>query len=709
VALGYKAGNTNQSMQSVAIGYEAGQSALGSNSVAIGSYAGQGGDPGQSVLIGYQAGSTGCGPNVVCIGTNAGEFGAGNSSINIGQNAGSVTSASGSINIGAFAGNLGAGINAINIGANAAQIDSANYSIVLNAGSGTVNSTNSGLYVNPVRVVNDPGALYLVAYNTGTSELTASTQTFGATYQTVYAPSTLATYTILDNTPLTAVDSSNLLLPLVVPSSGIIRVDVRVPYVITYGGTTTAGCMGIGLVDVNGNPIGEVLTIYDPTLPSVPANSSLNTLFNGSICASGLTPGSLTVYLAAVNNTNSIFDDYLSIYAQGNTGAGAGSPNAIMMSFISPGGGPAGPQGVRGPTGPTGFTGPSGFSTNTGATGPIGPTGFTGPTGPAGSATNTGATGPVGPPLTGAYGEIYISGNSSAMTVTQTAARVLAGTSAWTQGSLQNWTFDGTGGLVCGRAAPVFVCASLSYKSASNSGQHIWQIYQNTGALANMIAQTEVTTAATANYEVTLSGVANASLADNFSVQVKSVGSNVNATVFDANLTIMTIGGQGTTGPTGAPGASVTGPTGPALSAQIGSLISTGTYTYVGATGGAFNSLTGPWVVGTTTALNTTCSTTGTITFSGACTACVLFTQACYSVDANIHLFQIFHNGSPVPGAISAVTGQGVAAPSGVTITGLISASPGDWIDVRQQYNTQFPSGLSWTTIGGNLAAYSIH
>lgn len=70
--------------------------------------------------------------------------------------------------------------------------------------------------------------------------------------------------------------------------------------------------------------------------------------------------------------------------------------------------GPTGLTGDTGPTGPIGLTGPTGATGSTGLTGPTGPTGpigLTGPTGPIGPAGLTGATGPTGATgLTGATG-----------------------------------------------------------------------------------------------------------------------------------------------------------------------------------------------------------------------------------------------------------------------------------------------------------------
>jgi hypothetical protein len=107
VAIGRSAGNCNQSNGAVAVGKQSGQCCQGINAVAIGNYAGTYCQGEGAVAIGYYAGYGQCG-------CSQGEY---------------------SVAIGAYAGEG-------NVHA---------YSIIINACCGSLDSDNSGFYVNPVR------------------------------------------------------------------------------------------------------------------------------------------------------------------------------------------------------------------------------------------------------------------------------------------------------------------------------------------------------------------------------------------------------------------------------------------------------------------------------------------------------------------------------------------------------------------------------
>jgi hypothetical protein len=131
---------------------------VGSSNVTLGAQAGEASSVGQSnsVAIGVRAGSNSQMDNNIAIGTEAGALTQSPRAVAIGINAGHDYQGSNSIAIGAYAGV-------------SSQIAN---SIILNATGVSLNATNSGLYIAPIRPTVTLSSLY---YNPTTKEITYGT------------------------------------------------------------------------------------------------------------------------------------------------------------------------------------------------------------------------------------------------------------------------------------------------------------------------------------------------------------------------------------------------------------------------------------------------------------------------------------------------------------------------------------------------------
>jgi hypothetical protein len=220
IAIGSYAGSTNQSINAIAIGCEAGQYSQGTNAIAIGQYAGQTSQPANSIILnasGVTMSSTtqasalyihpirsGSGSNVLFYDPTTKEVVQGSIAANIipdginysdylywdssdwkvdgnrvhlGTNAGQTNQNSNAIAIGTFAGNYFQGQNAIAIGQYAGQTSQPANSIILNASGVTMSNATqtSALYIDPIRNATSSQALF---YNPTSKEITYSDPTF---------------------------------------------------------------------------------------------------------------------------------------------------------------------------------------------------------------------------------------------------------------------------------------------------------------------------------------------------------------------------------------------------------------------------------------------------------------------------------------------------------------------------------------------------
>jgi hypothetical protein len=155
-----------------------GELGLSSNNVAIGS---QAGTPNQgvnanTVAIGGGAGNSGQGQSAIGIGYVAGYANQGANGIAIGSNTAQSNQASQAVALGYAAGQYGQGQNAVAIGSFAGNNAQVANSIALNATGASLNPTNAGFYVNPVR--STTATSNLLYYNTSTKEITTGTGSF---------------------------------------------------------------------------------------------------------------------------------------------------------------------------------------------------------------------------------------------------------------------------------------------------------------------------------------------------------------------------------------------------------------------------------------------------------------------------------------------------------------------------------------------------
>jgi hypothetical protein len=156
------------------------QSTLGllSNNIAIGS---QAGTPNQgvnanTVAIGGGAGNSGQGQSAIGIGYVAGYANQGANGIAIGSNTAQSNQSSQAVALGYAAGQYGQGQNSVAIGAFAGNNAQVANSIALNATGASLNPTNAGLYVDPIRSAT--AATNLLYYNTTTKEVTSAAGSF---------------------------------------------------------------------------------------------------------------------------------------------------------------------------------------------------------------------------------------------------------------------------------------------------------------------------------------------------------------------------------------------------------------------------------------------------------------------------------------------------------------------------------------------------
>jgi hypothetical protein len=137
IALGSNAGAISQGNATVAVGSFAGNDTQGGAAVAIGTYAGTTTQRNDAIAIGYLTGNDVQGTGAIAIGRQAGQTSQGAYSIAIGRQAG--------------------------------QTSQVSNSIIINASGANLNAAAAGFYVNPIREVTGPQAVY---YNPTNKEIT---------------------------------------------------------------------------------------------------------------------------------------------------------------------------------------------------------------------------------------------------------------------------------------------------------------------------------------------------------------------------------------------------------------------------------------------------------------------------------------------------------------------------------------------------------
>jgi microcystin-dependent protein len=226
LAIGKYAGQYNQCNNAVAIGIYAGFSNQGSNAISIGYDAGKDDQDNYAIAIGHIAGKTSQRSDAIAIGWSAGYSNQQEKSIAIGHDAARDNQGANSIAIGNSAGSQGQEANSIAIGTRASQYYQHPNSIVINAaGSNVISAGASTLVIKPIR--KDKNANTLM-YNSSSGEITFDTigrfsnAVLGNKWDTVTPSSMLHIYNNNSNDGLTSFfkmqnrnDTSNVTFTLI--------------------------------------------------------------------------------------------------------------------------------------------------------------------------------------------------------------------------------------------------------------------------------------------------------------------------------------------------------------------------------------------------------------------------------------------------------------------------------------------------------------
>jgi hypothetical protein len=147
------------SSNNIAIGSSAGTANQGvnANTVAIGGGAGHTAQGQSAISIGYVAGATNQSANALAIGGNSAQANQASQAVALGYAAGQYSQGANAVALGAFAGNNGQVAN----------------SIAINATGSSLNPSNAGFYVSPIRSSSPTN--YLLYYNTTTNEIVSAT------------------------------------------------------------------------------------------------------------------------------------------------------------------------------------------------------------------------------------------------------------------------------------------------------------------------------------------------------------------------------------------------------------------------------------------------------------------------------------------------------------------------------------------------------
>jgi hypothetical protein len=138
-------------------------------SVYLGGEAGEVSGSNYTVGIGFRAQKTNPAGYTVGIGSYAGQTNQSQAAVAVGSNAGETSQGFQSVALGVYAGQTNQGDNAIAIGNQAGNTNQPANSIVLNASGAILNGAAAGFYVDPIREVTGPQAVY---YNPSNKEVT---------------------------------------------------------------------------------------------------------------------------------------------------------------------------------------------------------------------------------------------------------------------------------------------------------------------------------------------------------------------------------------------------------------------------------------------------------------------------------------------------------------------------------------------------------
>ena len=353
VALGTYTGQTNQGSSSVAIGTYAGHTYQDYNATAIGNYAGTYSQGYEATAIGNMAGESNQGSRGVAIGHRSGESNQGGRAVAIGQRAGNDFQNYGAVAIGSYAGYSSQGSSAVAIGINAGESNQGSYSvaigtnagqnsqadnsIVLNASGNSLDTSNAGFYVNPVRYVAG-GSSNVLGYNTSTGEIfdTGSGGSGASTLQEVTDLGATSNNTVTLTNSTTGLDvSSNVIIGGNISMPGGNMNAYSVSLMSAAIDTLNANEINVTALGVSANIVahGNVLVDTGVFADTVSANeintNSLN--ISGNILAHGnvLVDGRV---IAANITANTISANV--IIASNFIGDGSGLTNINMTSNL---------------------------------------------------------------------------------------------------------------------------------------------------------------------------------------------------------------------------------------------------------------------------------------------------------------------------------------------------------------------------------------
>jgi hypothetical protein len=307
VAIGTYAAQDYQGSQSVAIGNYAGQSYQDYGATALGNYAGTYSQGYEATAIGNQAGENYQGSRAVAIGHRSGESNQGGRAVAIGQRAGNDSQNYGAVAIGSYAGYSSQGSSAVAIGINAGESNQGSYSvaigtyagqnsqadnsIVLNASGGSLDTSNAGFYVNPIRYVAG-GSSNVLGYNTSTGEIfdTGSGGSGASTLQEVMDLGATSNVTMTLTNATTGLNvSSNVIIGGNISMPGGNMNAYSVSLMSAAIDTLNANQMNAGILGLTGNLSAHANVVVDQGLSAqtVTANVVTANAFVGS--GAGLT------------------------------------------------------------------------------------------------------------------------------------------------------------------------------------------------------------------------------------------------------------------------------------------------------------------------------------------------------------------------------------------------------------------------------------
>ena len=513
VSIGYNAASNSTGAGSIAIGYYAGNYSQGNGAIAIGYYAGLSSQQVGGIAIGEGAAVSKQGMDSIAIGTFSGNSNQGNKSIAVGYSAGLNNQGCGSVALGCYAGNENQGKYSVAIGYYAAGTGQADSSIIINAGTGPfADPSNSGLYINPVRLNTAPTTNY-IQYNTITKELTYNSGQIigggGATGYTGYTGYTgpagpiglginYDTYPYIfplsfsfsvadssvvvsnNNTTITASNNSgwthNAYSNL--SYTGPVAVSCKPSWTyspnfymgLTYTTTSDYSQFNYGIFfNQNGNAYVSLSNTQESYVPYTSSDLFMIGYDGSSV---KFYKNDIVFYTAQRNTTEPLYANFTF-----NTGgSNINIASNVLVSTILPNGstGYTGYQGATGYTGYQGATGYTGYQGATGYTGYQGATGYTGYQGATGYTGYQGATGYTG--YTGYTGFTGYTGPTGSFSPLGTSYGQYPYWNTYTN----SWQVGGSGPIALGASAGLIGQQTGSVALGIQAGQY----NQSSGSVA---------------------------------------------------------------------------------------------------------------------------------------------------------------------------------------------------------------------------------